>query len=131
MAVDILPTSLPLDASGHFSDSLRPYLNSVIDSYHGKPGEEAEAIRRATIVRQGKLEDKHAWLQEKVDGWRQTTPGHSGRAQGVLKKKNVLLLGSGMVAGPAVQRIAARKDVQLLVGMCYTSENFCVVLRIL
>jgi alpha-aminoadipic semialdehyde synthase len=32
------------------------------------------------------------------------------------RKKRVLILGSGMVAKPAVDHIASRKDVELVVG---------------
>jgi alpha-aminoadipic semialdehyde synthase len=35
------------------------------------------------------------------------------------KKKRVLLLGSGLVAGPAVDVFVARGDVELLIGMSY------------
>jgi alpha-aminoadipic semialdehyde synthase len=80
--------------------------------------------------------DKHEWLREKVDAWRKeqsttssstftpdtSTPPDSKKPskhdQGLLRTKRVLLLGSGMVAGPAVEKIAERSDVKLVVGEC-------------
>ena len=41
--------------------------------------------------------------------------GKAGAA-GVQPKKRVLMLGSGMVAPPAVQELCSRSDVQLVVG---------------
>lgn len=36
--------------------------------------------------------------------------------QGDLKKKKVLMLGSGMVAGPAIDELVRKGDVHLTVG---------------
>lgn len=61
MAVDILPTSLPLDASTHFSNVLRPYLKTLIREYrHQSPVDESEAklraaLQRATVAKDGTL----------------------------------------------------------------------------
>ncbi|KAF5338828.1 hypothetical protein D9758_012081 [Tetrapyrgos nigripes] len=137
MAVDILPTSIPLDASVHFSDGVMRYLEGVLDRYdpsrwNAQSDEEGE-LRRATIAQGGKLMDKHEWLGKKVDAWRNEQPSPatftppagipqdpsrkpSGQDQGVLRTKRVLLLGSGMVAGPAVEKMAERSDVKLVVA---------------
>ncbi|THU85427.1 hypothetical protein K435DRAFT_970737 [Dendrothele bispora CBS 962.96] len=145
MAVDILPASIPLDASVHFSDGVMRYLEGVLDRYSSTnwnaQSEEERALRRATITQSGKLVEKHEWLGERVDTWRKEQ--HSGppasasfpnldaspatgvlpdpyrtpsRDQGVLRTKRILLLGSGMVAGPAVEKIAERPDVKLVVA---------------
>jgi alpha-aminoadipic semialdehyde synthase len=61
MAVDILPTSLPLDASTHFSSVLQPYLSALVREYKGmEPRDDDEArlraaLARATIAQGGKL----------------------------------------------------------------------------
>ncbi len=114
MSVDILPTSIPLDASRHFSNALMPYLESAMDWYSteasSRPGL-GKALERATVA------EKHRWLQQGVDKWRaEKAQGVQPAASTSLKKKRVLLLGSGMVAGPAVDHIAQRKDVELVVG---------------
>ena len=117
MAVDILPSSLPLDASKHFSDAILPYLRSLIREYRGEREEGGtgrgymEALDKATVVRGGELVERHKWLGEPVRTWREGVVG-----AGAGRKKKVLMLGSGMVAGPAVDQICKRGDVELLVG---------------
>lgn len=132
MSVDILPSSLPLDASTHFSDVLVPYLSALIREYRGEgireeEKEYVEALRDATVASRGELQGKHEWLQEPVEKWRSTctpaglagaTATGKGSAQRacVQKKKKVLVLGSGMVAGPAVEELCKHGDVELVVG---------------
>ncbi|KAF9466713.1 Saccharopine dehydrogenase-domain-containing protein [Collybia nuda] len=137
MSVDILPASLPLDASTHFSKVFLPYLESLIENYtSGHCDEYAGALDRATIASNGQLVGKHIWLQSSVDKFyasaalqsttgaqsapinTEITPEAGKRATqpGVVKKKKMLMLGSGMVAGPAVDEIAKRPDIQLLIA---------------
>ena len=140
MSVDILPTSIPLNASKSFSSSLEPYLTNLI-TYAMLPtfdGTLPPALERATIASDGVLAEKHKWLQSSVDKFREarqeektvpdkislesakpretepatTTPGHT--------RKKVLMLGSGMVAAPAVDFIAQRDDVELIIGISKT-----------
>lgn len=114
MAVDILPTALPIDASTHFSNVLVPYLESLVADYNGSDrGEPEGALNRATVAREGKLAEKHAWLGEKVEAWRASG---SRKTQATVRKRRVLILGSGMVAGPAVSEICKRDDIELVVG---------------
>ena len=114
MAVDILPTALPIDASTHFSNVLVPYLESLIDDYKGSDqGKLKGALDRATVAREGQLLDRHAWLGDKVEAWRASS---AGKAQTTTRKRRVLILGSGMVAGPAVSEIRKRGDIELIVG---------------
>lgn len=120
MSVDILPTSIPLDASRHFSNALMPYLERAMGWYSSDasslhPGM-GEALERATVAVGGALMDKHQWLQQGVDKWRAENKAQVVQPSISIKKKKVLLLGSGMVAGPAVDHIAQRKDVELVVG---------------
>ena len=74
-----------------------------------------ETLDRATIVRAGALTADHQWLQPRVDELR----GGSSAADtpaGQARQQKVLLLGSGLVAGPAVEVFAARSDVRLVIG---------------
>ena len=131
MSVDILPSEIPLDSSRHFSHKLLPYIRSLIRAQQGKSlsAEDAihmETIQRGTIAQNGKLQEPHSWLASRVG----SLTGSSFIAQAPLipeptsapvtasgaKKKRVLLLGSGMVARPAINHIATRKDVELVVG---------------
>ncbi|KAG9312632.1 Saccharopine dehydrogenase-domain-containing protein [Chiua virens] len=93
MSVDILPSSLSLDASEHFCRVLMPYLKAVIQESRGQPVEQeyAEALKTATVAKD------------------------AIKLNGTPKKKKVLMLGSGMVAGPAVQELCKRSDVELVV----------------
>ncbi|KAI6122567.1 Saccharopine dehydrogenase-domain-containing protein [Pisolithus croceorrhizus] len=135
MSVDILPTSLPLDASNHFSGVLIPYLRALVREYRsvrGSASEEKqcqyeEALERATVAKGGQLVGKHKWLREPVEKWRSAAASSTALAMAsstgpapventVHGKKNVLMLGSGMVAGPAVQEICKREDVELVVA---------------
>ncbi|KAH8105477.1 Saccharopine dehydrogenase-domain-containing protein [Cristinia sonorae] len=139
MSVDILPTALPLEASEHFSSVLMPYLKSLIRSYR-TPGQphlngdvnlgRAAALERATVASDGKLRDAHKWLEGPLNVWRETRaasgvtdssepPAVAGHA---APKKKVLMLGSGMVAGPAVDEICSWKDVELVVASNVLSE---------
>ena len=121
VAVDILPASLPRDASVHFSDKLLRYVRSVVNDYKGIKGEGAEAsdsVKRATIASEGRLQQGREWLAEKVEAWRSSQGLQSENKRVVERKKRVLVLGSGMVAGPAVDELAARADVEVIVGKC-------------
>lgn len=61
MAVDILPTSLPRDASEHFSSVFLPYLKSLVGEYrYQEPANDEEkklrtAMQRATVAQNGTL----------------------------------------------------------------------------
>ncbi|KAG2121616.1 Saccharopine dehydrogenase-domain-containing protein [Suillus clintonianus] len=125
MSVDILPSSLPLDASQHFCGVLMPYLHALIDEYRGRPGsrEHLEALNVATIARNGELQGKHRWLAAPVERRAVEIASKAGVTETPLRKKRVLMLGSGMVAGPAVQEICKRSDVDITVASNVRSET--------
>ncbi|KAI0349833.1 hypothetical protein OH77DRAFT_1431672 [Trametes cingulata] len=138
MAVDILPTALPLEASQHFSKAFLPYLRSILAGY--KHPEELpvteehkkthQALERATVASGGKLRAPFEWLRKPLYVWKATaqaagtgatTPGSAGVQEKITlprgpEKKRILMLGSGMVAGPAVAEICKRDDVELIVA---------------
>ena len=114
MAVDILPTALPIDSSTHFSNVLVPYLESLIAGYKSSDQGSLEgALDRATVAREGQLVEKHRWLEGKVEAWRTSS---SRTAQTTTRKQRILMLGSGMVAGPAISEICGRDNIELVVG---------------
>jgi alpha-aminoadipic semialdehyde synthase len=134
MSVDILPSELPLDASRHFSNALMPYLRSLIrqeqDNVSDSDKDRLDALNRATIARHGSLTKAHEWLytplkalsanaaSTKSSGGSaaETSPASTKLPNGVKPKKKILLLGSGMVAKPAVDEFLKRSDVHLVVG---------------
>lgn len=153
MAVDILPSSLPLDASRHFSQALFPYLMSLIREYQGERSTDAhrEALNKATVTDAGVLVGKHAWLEEPLETWRTGRGATDGMTEipsatalnsalkvdralkdiGALPDK-VLMLGSGMVAGPAVDEICKRGNLELIVGSFHpfhSSDEILILLR--
>ncbi|KZS87672.1 hypothetical protein SISNIDRAFT_398299, partial [Sistotremastrum niveocremeum HHB9708] len=124
MSIDILPSELPLDASTHFSSKLQQYLKAVIRQYRSSEEESSDshithALTRATIAKQGQLEPAYQWLSH-----------HLNTAQDVNAKslaspapyQNVLLLGSGMVAGPVVEEICSHPEMRLLVASNQLAE---------
>jgi alpha-aminoadipic semialdehyde synthase len=96
-----------------------------------KRGDEIdETLERAKIVNEGVIASEHSWLAPRVEGWRNTQAGSSrptspstdvvGAVKSSImkdKRKRVLLLGSGLVAGPAVDVFVSRGDVELVIGM--------------
>ncbi|KAL1742987.1 Saccharopine dehydrogenase-domain-containing protein [Schizophyllum fasciatum] len=122
MSVDILPASLPFDASMHFSTVLYPYLEDLLVRYAHGEARFSDAVERAIIARDGQLQGPHEWLKEAAFAGDAKATAVSGseagepRDHGVLRRKRVLMLGSGMVAGPAVETIASRSDVQLVIA---------------
>jgi alpha-aminoadipic semialdehyde synthase len=154
MSVDILPTSIPLDASKSFSSVLEPYLTNLVGhiTMPTFDGTLPSDLERATIASGGVLADKHQWLQPSVDEFRkarqpeETKPDEirpesaepcetATTATGYTRKKRILMLGSGMVAAPAVDFIAQRSDVELIIGISKklfsrssASDNPCFLL---
>ena len=135
MAVDILPSEVPLDASEHFSQALLPYVRALIrqeQERRGVPttediGEEAvdmlAALNRATIAENGKLTRSHRWLYEPLRDVNLVSPPSSHSSASIHPSSSlsysrapvarnhtstvpkVLLFGSGMVAKPFCQTI--------------------------
>jgi alpha-aminoadipic semialdehyde synthase len=65
-------------------------------------------LRDATIVDSGKLTESHQGLKNILPSTTKQTNGND--------KKTVLLLGSGMVAGPLVEHLMSRPDIKIVVG---------------
>lgn len=109
-----------------------PYLRTLLKEYkfgrqHAslKTSEESDRLRaleRATVASHGHLRDDHKWLEGPLSTWsgrsRGTYPS-SAASSGTARKKKVLVLGSGMVAGPAIDEIASHDDTELVVGKCF------------
>ncbi|KNZ82307.1 Alpha-aminoadipic semialdehyde synthase, mitochondrial [Termitomyces sp. J132] len=134
MAVDILPATLPLDASVSFERAVLPFVWRIVAGYmraEGVGGFLDEALEHATIARRGELMEGYRsleyglanfWKREersfRENGRGKPVPENrtqDSRGERREKKKKVLMLGSGMVARPAVEVIARRGDVQLVV----------------
>lgn len=129
--IDILPTELgewlgnsptvpcayhtAKDASEHFSKCLLPYVKHMSDPASTDKATQ-ESLERATIVKEGRLTADHQWLQPRVDELRAASSKSAVTSSSRPQKQRVLLLGSGLVAGPAVEVFAGRPDVHLVIG---------------
>ncbi len=70
MAVDILPSELPREASIDFSRVLKPFIPAIARCDFSAPFEECSLppeIRRAVIVYQGQLTHEYEYIQEFLD----------------------------------------------------------------
>lgn len=66
MAVDILPSELPREASKHFSKALKPYLTTMAEADFSDPFEDLalpDPIKNAVIVHKGKLTSNYSYLK--------------------------------------------------------------------
>jgi alpha-aminoadipic semialdehyde synthase len=108
LGVDILPAELPMESSEHFSNVLGPYVKELILNNNA---EAATTLKNATLAENGKLDKKHEHLYELLG-----RNGPSVSTTGIKPQKNVLLLGSGLVAKPLVERLLKRTDVQMTIG---------------
>jgi alpha-aminoadipic semialdehyde synthase len=71
MAVDILPTEIPREASDHFSGVLKDLLPALATADFSVPFEDLalpDALRRATIVHRGQLTPDYRYLEPHVAG---------------------------------------------------------------
>ncbi|KAI0086800.1 Saccharopine dehydrogenase-domain-containing protein [Irpex rosettiformis] len=130
MSVDILPTALSRESSMHFSNVLMPYLRTLIKEYKfgrdhlslrtPEDSGRLRALEKATVASHGRLRDGHQWLEGPLGVWKEQSQQAQSQVtkatSTVAQKKKVLLLGSGMVAGPAVDEIASHADTELLVA---------------
>jgi saccharopine dehydrogenase (NAD+, L-lysine forming) len=69
MAVDILPTEFPVEASAAFGDALLPFLPATLTADSSRSFEDwnlPEPIKRAVILYQGKLTKPYRYLEEHV-----------------------------------------------------------------
>lgn len=65
MAVDILPSELPLESSIGFSEALFPYVERIVGADYNKPFDELElptAIKKALILHKGKFTPNYEYM---------------------------------------------------------------------
>nr|CRX79225.1 hypothetical protein ls5931a1_00038 [Leucosporidium scottii] len=105
-SVEIYPSTLPLDASNHFSEAILPYVRSLLaDPTCSGKDKIAVSLRNAIVCEDGELVERHQKLYELLK------EREAGRGA-----KRVVLLGSGLVAGPAVKTLAARENVDIIIA---------------
>ncbi|CAO3601197.1 unnamed protein product [Absidia cylindrospora] len=120
MGIDILPAELPVESSEHFSAKLYPYLKELI--HPGKSSKDwSPSIRDSIIAEDGKLTKAHQDLVTPL------AKVQTQQQQQHQNKKTVLLLGSGMVAGPLVNHLTKRPDVNMVVASNMLQEAQALV----
>lgn len=106
------------DASKHFSSKILPYVERLVSGTSNQD-EIAATLERAKIIDKGRITAEHSWLAPRVEAWRNSEDNADRPSQSLTmpaRKKRVLLLGSGLVAGPAVDVFVARRDIELVIG---------------
>lgn len=71
MAVDILPSELPREASAHFSTALKPFIQSIATADFSLPFDKIDlplALKRAVIVYRGSLTNEYEYLEQYLNG---------------------------------------------------------------
>ncbi len=71
LAVDILPSELPREASEYFSEILEPFIPAIAGADYSVPFEEVDLpseIARAVIVYRGKLTPDYRYLAKHLEG---------------------------------------------------------------
>ncbi|KAF9933130.1 hypothetical protein FBU30_006454 [Linnemannia zychae] len=120
MSVDILPSELPLESSQHFSDSLYPFIKELIRDNHAHP-----VLAGATIAENGSLTPDHENLsnvltethaKENLAKLKSTLNAKNDGSTFGTKRKNVLLCGSGFVAGPLVDYLLRDPNVDITIA---------------
>lgn len=69
MAVDILPSELPMDASQAFADALFPFVNDIATADYDAPTDDLAlppAIKKALILHKGKLTPDYEYIQQYI-----------------------------------------------------------------
>ena len=120
LSVDNLPTELPLEASNHFSQAFYPFAVELLQGNYAHP-----VLNRAAICHDGKLTQPYSHLNTKLPSVAISSIDKKRTA--LPKKKNVLLLGSGMVASPLVEYLLRSKDFHVTVGLFFSHTPFLIV----
>lgn len=69
MAVDILPSELPREASEHFSNALKPYIKDFVETDFSTPFHQLtlpDEIKKAIIVHHGELVPDYSYLKSSL-----------------------------------------------------------------
>ncbi|KAG5458902.1 MAG: Saccharopine dehydrogenase-domain-containing protein, partial [Olpidium bornovanus] len=132
LSVDNLPTEFPLEASNHFSECLLPFVKEMVRRQFAdcpwfgttaKENWDHPVLKRAIIAEGGNLAQSYTHLKRAIEKSVGSSPVEMvtcttrGR-----ESKRVLLLGSGMVAGPLVDYLLRIEDVHVVIASNDRSE---------
>ncbi|CAG8612807.1 10909_t:CDS:10, partial [Funneliformis mosseae] len=117
MAVDILPTEIPFESSKHFSKSLYPLMSDLIDGKF----DQNPVLAGATIAKDGELTESHQKLYDLLPKNNHTNSSQTSDSRKVRRKK-ILLLGSGFVSKPFVDYLGKKKNLSLTIASNIKAE---------
>ena len=107
LAVDNLPTEIPVDATNYFGESLLPWVESLVYNDASVPFEEQklpQPLKNAIVTCHGKLSPHHEYIATLRKQREASAKDFLG------KQKKILILGSGMVSPPAIEYLARFRD---------------------
>ncbi|KAJ3340193.1 hypothetical protein HDU93_007283 [Gonapodya sp. JEL0774] len=112
MSIDNLPTELPLEASEYFSQALSPFVREMISGNFDHP-----VVARAMITdTEGKLIKRHQHLSTSIEKYGTPAPPM------VKPNAKVLVLGSGLVASPAIEYLLKNQAWSVTIASADTAE---------
>lgn len=100
MSIDNLPTQFAAEASEYFSEAFYPLLKSYVESIANEDFSAPRSLEKATILANGQFMPGHRWLLPIVE-----------RAS--TTKYDVIVFGSGMIAGPCIEYLVQKKQFHL------------------
>jgi alpha-aminoadipic semialdehyde synthase len=115
-SIDNMPTQLPIEATDYFGDLLHPYALDIIkNSDAKKPVDEDQwlpEVEGAIITSNGKLTTNYEYINELRELSNKSRHKTESNLEG---KKNILVLGAGMVSAPLVEYLNRSKDIHIKV----------------
>ncbi|KCV71331.1 hypothetical protein H696_02276 [Fonticula alba] len=117
-SIDNLPTELPTEASDHFSEALYDFVRELGTKDLSDSASLSDPLRKAIIAESGDLVGPHKHLMPIIEKYGGGAAVGSGTATSgaTSQPKRVLILGSGMVSGPAIEYLSRDKSIAITVA---------------
>uniref|UniRef100_T1IMQ8 Uncharacterized protein n=1 Tax=Strigamia maritima TaxID=126957 RepID=T1IMQ8_STRMM len=109
-SIDNMPTQLPLQATDDFGELLFPYIDDILNSDATIPLSEEKfnpVVYGAVIASNGKLTSNFEYIQDLRNARFLKMKPSTGSG------KNVLVLGAGFVAPPAIEYLSRHEDINV------------------
>jgi alpha-aminoadipic semialdehyde synthase len=117
LAVDNLPTEVPVDATNYFGESLLQWIEPLVHNDASLTVEQQTLpapLKSAVITSHGHYAPNHAYLASLRE--------ERAKAKKVVQSRKILVLGSGMVSPPAIEFLARFRDNAITVASANLSE---------
>lgn len=117
LAVDNLPTEVPVDATNYFGESLLQWIEPLVRNDATVEVEKQSLpgpLKSAVITAHGKYAPNHEYLGP--------LRAERAKAKKVVQSRKILVLGSGMVSPPAIEFLARFRDNVITVASANLSE---------